>query len=53
VDGSVELIAEGETAKLEQLITWCHSGPRGAAVTEVRVEWQETAGEFVGFVVKY
>ena len=51
-DGSVELIAEGEKAKLEQLVTWCHSGPRGAAVRDVRVEWQETAGEFVGFTVK-
>ena len=52
-DGSVELIAEGETTKLEQLVTWCLSGPRGAAISEVSVEWQETAGEFVGFVVKY
>lgn len=52
-DGSVELVAEGENAKLEQFITWCHSGPRGAAVSGVEVEWQETAGEFVGFVVKY
>lgn len=52
-DGSVELIAEGETAKIEQLVTWCHSGPRGAVVSEVRVEWQEPAGECVGFVVKY
>ena len=52
-DGNVELIAEGEKAKLEQLVTWCHSGPRGAAVRDVMVEWQETAGEFVGFVVKY
>lgn len=52
-DGSVELLAEGETAKLEQLITWCHSGPRGAAVSEVTAEWQATVGEFVGFVVKY
>jgi acylphosphatase len=52
-DGSVELLAEGETAQLEQLVTWCHSGPRGAAVRDVTVEWQATAGEFVGFVVKY
>ena len=52
-DGSVELIAEGETAKLEQLVTWCHSGPRGAVVSGITVEWQETMGEFVGFVVKY
>ena len=52
-DGSVELLAEGETVKLEQLVTWCHSGPRGAAISDVTVEWRETAGEFVGFVVRY
>ena len=52
-NGSVELIAEGEKAKLEQLVTWCHSGPPGAVVTNVEVEWQEGTGEFVGFAVKY
>lgn len=52
-DGSVELIAEGEKAKLEQLVTWCHGGPPGAVVTDLNVEWQEATGEFVGFVVKY
>jgi acylphosphatase len=52
-DGSVELIAEGEKAKLEQFVIWCRSGPPGAAVTDATVEWQEGTGEFVGFVVKY
>ena len=52
-DGSVELIAEGEKAKLEQLVTWCRSGPPGAAVTDLNVEWQAATGEFAGFAVKY
>ena len=52
-DRSVEVLAEGEKAKLEQLVTWCHSGPPGAVVTNVEVEWQEGTGEFVGFAVKY
>jgi acylphosphatase len=52
-DGSVEILAEGERTHLEQLITWCHGGPRGAAVSHVMVDWQEATGEFVGFVVKY
>jgi acylphosphatase len=47
------VLAEGEKAKLEQLVTWCHSGPPGAVVTNVEVEWQEGTGEFVGFAVKY
>ena len=52
-DGSVELIAEGEKAKLEQLVTWCRSGPQGAAVTDLNVEWQAATGEFAGFAMKY
>ena len=52
-DGGVELVAEGEKQQLEQFVTWCRSGPQGAAVTDVAVEWQEGTGEFVGFVVKY
>ncbi|MGE0823461.1 MAG: acylphosphatase [Candidatus Binatia bacterium] len=53
VDGSVELVAEGDTVKLEQLVAWCHNGPPGAAVTDLNVEWQDATGEFIGFVVKY
>ena len=52
-DGSVELIAEGNTTKLEQLIAWCRSGPPGAVVTDLNVEWQDATGEFVGFMVRY
>jgi acylphosphatase len=52
-DGSVELIAEGKKETLEQLVTWCHSGPRGAVVTDLNVEWQEVTEKFVGFVVRY
>ena len=53
LDGSVELVAEGESIQLEQLIAWCHSGPPAAVVTRVEVEWQEATGEFAGFTVKY
>jgi acylphosphatase len=52
-DGSVELVAEGDKVRLEQLVTWCRSGPRGAVVTNLDVEWLNATGEFVGFVVKY
>jgi len=31
-DGSVEIVAEGTRANLEQLIAWCHRGPPGARV---------------------
>jgi acylphosphatase len=47
------LIAEGEKATIKQFVTWCHSGPPGAVVTDLNVEWQESNGEFIGFTVKY
>jgi acylphosphatase len=52
-DGSVELVVEGESKQIEQLIAWCHQGPPAAVVTQVEVEWQTATGEFVGFAVKY
>lgn len=33
--GSVLIHAEGDTAALARLITWCHEGPSGATVTNV------------------
>ncbi|HEY6364327.1 MAG TPA: acylphosphatase [Candidatus Binatia bacterium] len=51
-DSSVEVVAEGETAQLEKLIHWCSSGPPGAQVKEVRVEWETSKGEFQSFYIK-
>jgi acylphosphatase len=52
-DGSVEILAEGNKAHLEQFVVWCHGGPPGALVTDLDVEWQEASGEFRGFAVRY
>jgi acylphosphatase len=52
-DGSVELLAEGATARLEQLVVWCHGGPPGAVVTDIDIDWQEANGEFEGFGIRY
>ncbi len=52
-DGSVEILAEGDTACLEQFVVWCHGGPPGAVITDLDVEWQEASGEFSGFVIRY
>ncbi len=48
-DGSVEAIAEGEKPRLEELIRFCHSGPRAAKVRSVNVEWSDHTAEFRGF----
>jgi acylphosphatase len=48
-DGSVELLAEGERRKIEDLVSWCHHGPPGAHVHHVGLEWQEFQNEFREF----
>lgn len=51
-DGSVMAIAQGSRTQLEKLIAWCWSGPPGARVTDVSVEWRQTQQEFRGFIIK-
>jgi acylphosphatase len=52
-DGSVEILAEGEREKLQELIAWCHQGPSGAIVEEVEVDWQPFQDEFLDFTIAY
>lgn len=49
-DGRVEAAAEGPAAAVEQLIRWCHEGPRLARVTDVAVSWEAPQDE-AGFRV--
>lgn len=51
-DGSVEAAAEGEKEKLEALVAWCRSGPPGARVDRIRLQWEEYRGEFADFRVR-
>jgi acylphosphatase len=48
-DGAVELVAEGEKRKIDDLTAWCRHGPRDAEVENVRIEWVESSGEFSAF----
>jgi len=52
-DGTVEIVAEGEKGKLENLVTWAKRGPMLAKVENVKVEWREASGEFENFDVEY
>jgi acylphosphatase len=52
-DGSVELLAEGEREKLEELAAWCRRGPSLARVDEVEIDWQEAEGEFSKFFIAH
>ena len=51
-DGSVEAVAEGEQAQIEELIAWCRQGPPGAHVTLVDVRYENSQDEFHGFSIK-
>ncbi len=51
-DGTVEVLAEGERSRLEQLLTALRRGPRSAHVMGVNFTWQEYNGEFTGFRVR-
>lgn len=51
-DGSVEFVAEGEKAALEQLIRACREGPAWASIEDVSVTWELYTGEFGNFEVR-
>jgi acylphosphatase len=51
-DWSVEAVAEGSKAKLEELIAWCHQGPEGARVSAVEANWQKPENNFIGFAIR-
>jgi len=50
-DGNVEILAEGDKNKLEELAKWCKSGPDSAQVENVEIKWQEYNGRFEGFEI--
>lgn len=48
-DGSVEVVAEGERAAINALITELRVGPRYASIESVNVQWEEPQRDFGGF----
>lgn len=51
-DGSVELEAEGEETRLQELLTWCKQGPPAARVTDVAATWLPATGEDGSFRIR-
>lgn len=51
-DGNVEIVAEGEREKLEQLLDYCWHGPEGAKVSDIEYTWQDAKDEFSDFKIK-
>lgn len=52
-DGTVEALFEGDRAKVDTMIHWCHQGPPSARVTKVDVMWEAYTGEYEDFSVSY
>ena len=52
-DGTVEMVAEGDRAALEQLLSYCWKGPAAARVDEIETDWGETTGEFFDLELRY
>ena len=52
-DGSVEVVAEGDRDKLEQLLSQLRVGPRSAHVGSVDANWSECTGDYRGFDIRY
>lgn len=48
-DGSVEMVAEGPSEDLVQLITWARRGPRFAAVDDLQITYHPATGEYTDF----
>ncbi|AEJ18636.1 acylphosphatase [Gracilinema caldarium] len=52
-DGSVEVYAEGNPAKLSKLISWLHHGPPAATVDRVQLTRVRPIGSFHRFSIEY
>ncbi|MEW5721901.1 MAG: acylphosphatase [Thermodesulfobacteriota bacterium] len=52
-DGSVEVTAEGDELRVEELVQWCHEGPPMARVDRVDVRRTQATGEFSSFRVTF
>jgi acylphosphatase len=49
-DGSVELEAQGDEARVAALLAWCAHGPPAARVAGVGVEDRDVVADEAGFV---
>lgn len=52
-NNTVNIIAEGEEAGLDELLKWCQSGPRYAKVESIDFIWEKYIGDMKGFDILY
>lgn len=51
-DGTVEALFEGDTLAVNDIIKWCHTGSPLSTVSEVRVAWEDWAGDMSAFAIR-
>ncbi len=52
-DGRVEVLAEGEEQRVQQLITWCRQGPPRSRVDRIEEFTEEHSGEYDTFSIAF
>lgn len=52
IEGGVEVVAEGEDEKIEELVSLCKKGPSGANVTNVSIEEQGANLLYTDFMIR-
>jgi acylphosphatase len=51
--GQVEVLAEGERDKLDELMGYLYTGPPAAVVEKLKAYWSEYSGKYVSFEKRY
>ena len=51
--GGIEVNAEGERKRLEELIGYLKAGPRAAKVEKIVINWLEYSGSYSSFRIRY
>ena len=52
-DGRVEAVFEGAEDRVESMLRWCHEGPPGARVDDLKTEKSPATGEFSSFEITF
>jgi acylphosphatase len=52
-DGTVEVVAQGERAVLEELMQKLHKGSVLSRVDEVKIEWRQSTAQYSDFIIDY
>jgi acylphosphatase len=51
-DGRVEMLLDGPSDKVREMVRWCKEGPSHADVEDVDTEFEASAGDLEGFEVR-